>query len=193
MEITEQHVPNAAQPGAKNATRACQSQSTETAHDGNAGIADGKAANFSTVSPAAEKWAREVRHISRATLELLGVASGTAFFPDLKRQVEALFFPYSEGWKARAFPEKSFVAGNGFKLLFWNVQRVLKAAPAAVWICEGELDALALVEAGISPDAVLSVPGGAKEAPADDPKGQRGYAYVDDALKAGLSRVKKFV
>jgi twinkle protein len=39
----------------------------------------------------------------------------------------------------------------------------------------------------------LSVPGGAKEAPADDPKGQRGYAYVDDALKARLSHVKKFV
>jgi twinkle protein len=193
METIEQSAPNAAQPGAKNETRACQSQSAETAYNGTAGTVDGRAASSTKIGPAAETWVREARHLSRVTLERLGVASGMAFFPDLQRKAEALFFPYSGGWKARAFPEKAFVANKGLKLSFWNIERVLNAAPAAVWICEGELDAMALVEAGISPDAVLSVPGGAKESPADDPKGQRGYAYVDEALKAGLSRVKKFV
>jgi twinkle protein len=126
-------------------------------------------------------------------LERLGVASGMAFFPDLERKAEALFFRYPEGWKARAFPEKSFVAGKGLKLAFWNIERVLAAAPQRVFIVEGELDACALVEAGVPPEQVLSVPNGAKDKPAEAPQEQRGYAYVDDALRAGLSRVKQFV
>jgi twinkle protein len=49
------------------------------------------------------------------------------------------------------------------------------------------------VEAGIPPDRVLSVPNGAKQRPADEPVEQRGYDYVKEALRAGLSRVKRFV
>jgi twinkle protein len=63
-----------------------------------------------------------------------------------------------------------------------------------VFITEGELDACALVEAGIPANEVLSVPNGAVEKPADEPEREaRGYAYVLEALKAGLSKVKKFV
>jgi twinkle protein len=136
---------------------------------------------------------QEKRGISLETLALLGVASGTAYFPDLSRKSEAVFFPFKEGWKARSYPDKSFVAGGGFKLSFWNLERVLRAGPKEVFIVEGEFDACALVEAGIPPDRVLSVPNGAKEKPADDPKEMRGYDYVKDALAAGLSKVKKFV
>jgi twinkle protein len=70
---------------------------------------------------------------------------------------------------------------------------VLAANPQEVFITEGELDACALVEAGVPADRVLSVPNGAKERASDDPKAVTGYGYVEDALKAGLSRVKKFV
>lgn len=134
------------------------------------------------------------RGLSPKTLGQLGVASGTAFFPELGRKSEGVFFRYAEGWKARAVPDKAFIAGKGFKLSFWNLEAVLSAAPATVYITEGELDACALVEAGIPVSAVLSVPNGAVERPTEEPNPEaRGYAYVLDALKAGLSRVKKFV
>jgi twinkle protein len=159
---------------------------------GIAGIAGGTA-QPSRMSPAVAKWALEERRLSAETLGLLDVGSGTVFFPDLEQKSEAIFFKYREGWKARAVPEKGFVAGKGFKLSFWNLDRVLAANPAEIFITEGELDACALVEAGVPADRVLSVPNGAKARPADDPKEQRGYAYVEEALKAGLSRAKKFV
>lgn len=158
-----------------------------------AGTAAGQAGSSTKISDAATAWAKSARKISEATLGLLGVESATVFFPDAGDKLDALVFHYPDGWKARAFPAKHFVAGKGFKLSFWNIERVLRALPAKVYIVEGELDACALVEAGISPDWVLSVPNGAKTRPADDPKEQRGYDYVTTALQAGLSRVKQIV
>lgn len=144
-------------------------------------------------SRAVADWAANTRKLSAETLGLLGVASGVEFFPDLGRRSDAIVFRFAEGRKARAVPDKSFVAGGGFKLAFWNLERVLKGPLDEVYITEGELDACALVEAGVPPDRVLSVPNGAKERPADNPEEQRGYAYVDDALKAGLGKVKRFI
>jgi twinkle protein len=150
-------------------------------------------AQSAQISPSAESWAVGQRSLSLQTLELLGVASGTAFFPDLGCHSEAVFFKYSSGWKARSIEDKSFVCGGGFKLAFWNIDRVLAGKMEHVFIVEGEPDACALVEAGVPPDCVLSVPNGAKERAAEDPKEMRGYAYVEDALKAGLSKAKKFI
>lgn len=133
------------------------------------------------------------RKISMGTLARLNVESATEFFPELNRQSEALRFWYAEGWKARAVPEKAFTAMKGFKPSFWNLEAVLRDVPDAVFITEGELDVCALVEAGIPQNQVLSVPTGAVERPADKPMDERGYGYAIDALKAGLSRVKKFV
>lgn len=142
------------------------------------------------ISAAAEEWAA-ARGLSAETLVELGVASGTVFFPDAGKKLEAVFFRYQDGWKARSIVEKHFVAGKGFKLSFWNLERVL--GQEEVFIVEGELDACALVEAGVPLSRVLSVPNGAKERPADSPQDQRGYDYVRDALKAGLNKAKRFV
>src|SRR4051794_3623047 len=106
----------------------------------------------------------KARGISRATLERLGVGSGIVFFPSLQRRSPAAFFRYGADWKARAVPEKAFVTNPGAKLTFWNLDTVLRANPDAVYITEGEFDVLALVEAGISPGQVLSVPNGAGDA-----------------------------
>lgn len=157
-----------------------------------AGTADGQAVSLPKISADAVEWAKS-RTISAETLALLGVGSGTAFFPDAGKKLPAIYFKYPDGWKARAYPEKHFVASKGFKLSFWNIERVLKASPEEVYIVEGELDACALVEAGIPVDRVLSVPNGAKERPADNPAEQRGYDYVREALKQGLNKVKRFV
>jgi len=138
-------------------------------------------------------WFQNQRGISQATLAQLDVATGTAFFPEIDRKASAIFFRYAEGWKARTYPDKAFVAGGGFKLAFWNLGQVIAANPDEVFIVEGECDVLALAEAGIPAEKLLSVPNGAKIKPADDPKELRGYDYVFDALAAGLSRVKRFV
>lgn len=137
-------------------------------------------------------WAA-TRKISAETLALMGVASGMEFFPDAGKKLSALFFPYEKGWKARSYPEKHFVSEKGFELAFWNLPRVLQSNPSEIFITEGELDACALVEAGVPPSQVLSVPNGAKERPAEAPTELRGYAYVQAALTAGLSRVKRVV
>ena len=78
------------------------------------------------------------RGISRATLERLGVASGTAFFPDLGRKASALIFKYRGGAKARAYPEKAFVTNKGFKPSFWNEDAVLASNPEMVFLTEGD-------------------------------------------------------
>src|SRR5262245_20810814 len=158
-------------------------------HISTVGIADGAAASVK-LSADAVAYAKG-RGISQATLERLGVGSGITFFPELNRKAPALFSKYRSGWKTRAYPEKAFVANKGFELSFWNEDAVLAANPDTVFITEGETDALALVEAGISADQVLSVPNGAIERNAD--QRSRGYAYVEQALARGLNRVKRFV
>jgi hypothetical protein len=144
------------------------------------------------IDPEAQAWLTAERGLSPATLAQLDVASGTTFFPDLGRKCPAIFFGFAEGWKARAWPDKGFVSAKGFVRSFWNLDRVLFAESETVFITEGELDACALVEAGISATQVLSAHG-AKVVASTDPKSMAGYAYVDAALEAGLSKVKRFV
>lgn len=145
-----------------------------------------------TLEKAAEDFLA-TRKFSRETLGKLPVARGTKFFPDVGQNQPAIIFNYAEGWKARSLEGKHFVAGKGFKLSFWNLQKVLAGPLDTVYLVEGECDAAALVEAGISETQVLSVPNGAKEHASDDTKEYRGYDYVYDALDAGLKKAKKFV
>lgn len=145
------------------------------------------------IDPGALEWLQNERGFRPETLEQLDVASGTTFFPDIGKKSPAIFFGYAEGWKARAWPEKSFVSGKGFVRSFWNLERVLAGESETVFIVEGETDACALVEAGIPANQVLAAHG-AKDKKSDaEPKEMAGYAYVEEALEAGLSKVKKFV
>src|SRR5829696_8870171 len=161
-----------------------------------AGTATMPAAYPKPLTAEALAYASNVRKISRATLVQLNVGSDTAFFPELNRETDCVVFPY-EGtggvhyWKAAAFPLKAFTSMKGGTLQFWNLARVIGSS--TVYIVEGEWDALSLIEAGIPADQVLSVPNGARKQSAEDPGELRGYAYVQEALRAGLSRVKKFV
>lgn len=143
------------------------------------------------ISDSAASWAHS-RGLSRETLASLPVASGLVWFPDLGRKSEGLFFRYEQGWKARSFPDKSFVAGGNFKPSFWNIEQVLQAAPGTVFITEGECDAASLVEAGLSAAQVLSVPTGARKSN-EDPRQARAYGYVLEALAKGLGKTKRFV
>src|SRR5678809_55787 len=196
MATIARSVRSAHHNGAKNGTAASVSPSTATVLRGSATTADGQVA-FGKLTDAAVTFAAG-RGISRATLERLGVASGTAFFPGrLNARSEAVFWPYHldgevANWKACAFPEKDFTSKKGGKLCFLGIDDVLAAEPGDVWIVEGEWDRASLVEAGLPAERVLSVPNGARERKAggDDPAG---YAYVSEALERGLGRHKRFI
>ncbi len=116
-----------------------------------AGTATGPAAPPTRLSQAAVTYAEQIRKVSRATLERLGVGSSTAFFPEINRESEAVYFPYRASggevvnWKAAAFPIKSFTSKKGGKLQFWNLDRALGSA--CIYITEGEWDAASLIEA----------------------------------------------
>lgn len=135
------------------------------------------------MSDEAAEWLKTERKISRATLGKLPVASGMVDFPG-KRKQPAILFQYETGWKARSFPEKSFISKVGTKRDFWNLRQVLGNPNLdRVYFVEGELDACALVESGIPEDCVLAAPSatiGEME-------------YVIDALAAGLNKATEFV
>lgn len=137
------------------------------------------------------------RKISRKTLDRMGVGSATEFFPELNRKAEGLIFDYSGQWKARAIEDKAFVSQKGFEIEFWNLRNVLNSPSDEVYITEGEIDALSLVEAGIPFDEVLSVPNGARAREARNGNGHEpdltGYDFVREALEAGLKHKSKFV
>jgi len=190
-EIIERHARAAARHGGKSARPASPSPSTPMGSDGTVGTAAFTGVNFS-IEARGREWLRTERGISPATLEQLDVAFDTVFIPELERKADAVVFRYADGWKARSFPQKAFVAGKGFKLSFWNLEQVAAVAPKRVFIVEGEIDALALVEAGIPATEVLSVPNGAKAKAADDPHDRAGYGFVDEALKV-LTCVDRFV
>lgn len=135
------------------------------------------------LSEQAIEWMRVERGISAETLRKMPVGSGNVFFPDLNRRSDALFFRYPEGWKARAYPEKAFTSRKGTTLTFWNIEAVLAGPMTFVYIVEGELDACALVEAGLPADQVLAAPAASGGS----------YEYVLDAQQQGLAKAKKIV
>lgn len=148
-----------------------------------------------SLSDDALAWAQS-RGISAATLRMMGVASGMERFGEGKEP--AIFFPYTEGevtvnYKARCLTRKAFTQKKGGKQCFFNLDRVLNGNLDCVYIVEGEMDALALIEAGIPADSVLSVPGGAPPDKTEDPKATRRYQFVEDALRNGLSKALRFV
>ena len=148
------------------------------------------------LSQAAESWAQN-RGISRSTLDRLGVGSGTVNIPDLG-QCEAIMFPYRRGqelvnWKARTLADKQFQQKKGGELRFWNLDAVLNANSESVYITEGEMDTLALIEAGVPVQQAVSVPNGAPPKESDRPEETNRYRYVDKGLEEGFSRVQKFI
>lgn len=142
------------------------------------------------------------RGISQETLRRMRVTAGTVWFSDGGEQ-PAVIFGYYEGgrrvnYKARSLTTKQFVqekpeAGKERPQRFYNLDAVLQGNLDVVYIVEGEMDALALVEAGFPIDSVLSVPGGAPTAASDDPRATRRYAFVQDAMRNGLEKAQKFV
>jgi twinkle protein len=143
------------------------------------------------------QWAAR-RKIRPETLRVMN-AGGDAIPFGSGGSTPAILFNYLDAdgqivnWKARSLTEKLYRQQPGGTQQFFNQAAVLAGPLAEVYITEGEMDACALVEAGVPPHSVLSVVGGAPAAATEDASGAQRYAYVAAALAAGLDRCRKFV
>ena len=142
------------------------------------------------------QWATR-RKISPETLKKLHVGSENIQFGE--RQLPSIVFHYldadgeSVNYKARALTEKSYTQQPGGRQQFFNQAAVMAGPMDEVYVVEGEMDACALVEAGVPVHSVLSVVGGAPSATSDDPANAKRYQYVLDANTAGLDRCKRLI
>jgi twinkle protein len=149
-----------------------------------------------TISTNAITWAAS-RGIKEQTLQRMRVISGAALFGE--GEEEAIVFQYFQAgervnYKARSLAGKKYKQQKGGEQQFFNLDKVLDGPMDTVWITEGELDAISLVECGVCNDAeTLSVPAGAPSEASDDPGSTRKYEYVLTALKQGLSATRYII
>lgn len=131
------------------------------------------------------QWALR-RKISPETLRKMSVGGAVTSYGDGNKP--AIIFNYFDAqgeivnWKARSLNDKVFRQQAGGKQQFYNQAAVEAGALNEVYITEGEMDALSLVEAGVPADAVLSVVGGAPANATENPAEAKRYGYVADAL-----------
>ena len=124
------------------------------------------------------------RGISKKTAEKVGIESGTNYIRGLGKEVDCVFFPYKNkgqtyAQKIRAIEEKGF-ACNGSPASFFNVDNI--AHDEGLFICEGEMDALSLIECGF--ESSVSVPNGAVMKVVDgkiDPTEDAKFKFLWDA------------
>jgi twinkle protein len=103
------------------------------------------------------------RGISAETLSKLYVTFETYYQPQLKSEVDNIVFNYYENSnlvnKKYRGKNKSFTQTTGGKPIFYNINSIIGCDE--VYICEGEIDVLSLVEIGIK--NAISVPNGAND------------------------------
>ena len=137
------------------------------------------------LDPSTISWLKK-RGISQETAERAGLQSGTNYIRGLGKEVSCVFFPYlnqgqTYAQKIRAIEEKGF-ACNGAPASFFNIDNVVHGDD--LFICEGEMDALTLMECGY--DSAVSVPNGAVMKVVDgkiDPTEDSKFKFLWDAKK----------
>jgi twinkle protein len=103
----------------------------------------------------------EARGIPASITQSEGIAGVSAYIPQLEDTVPCIAFPYVKNGqvvnvKYRALQDKAFRQESGAEKVLYRQDCIKKEA---VCICEGEIDALSVVVAGV--DSVVSVPDGA--------------------------------
>jgi twinkle protein len=145
------------------------------------------------LSQEAALWA-EARKINESTLSSMRVEGGKAQFGDGAEQ--SIVFNYFEGGKlvnrkVRSLAGKKWKQTPGGKQCAYNWDNVKRGPKDVCYIVEGEMDALSLIEAGIS--AVISCPSGAPAEASDDPAAGRKYGWLIEAMGEGLKDFKHYV
>lgn len=105
----------------------------------------------------------ESRRISAETCLRMKITSQVEYMPQKEKKVNVICFNYFLAGKLVNVKyrdaEKNFKLHSGAELILYNLDSVIGAKE--VWITEGEIDALSLIEAGIN--SVVSVPNGANK------------------------------
>ena len=116
----------------------------------------------SKLSKQAEKYIVSSRGISLSTAAYFKLASKREWMPQFQKEVETIVFPYNlDGVRINhkyRGPQKSFKLDKGAATVLWNIDNILDDLND-LYITEGEFDAMAVHEAGIT--QVVSVPNGA--------------------------------
>lgn len=136
------------------------------------------------------------RGISRATLEQAGVVSLNHYIRDAGGEVPCFGVPYTinkktTGLKVRSYPEKGFAWVGGGNQGLWNIDDIDVDQP--VYVVEGEIDALTMIEAGFT--NVVSVPNGSPNKISNnliDPQEDKAFNFLWRSNDK-LSKVKKFI
>lgn len=117
--------------------------------------------NNTTLSDKVLKWF-EGRRITAATLKKMQITEQVEWMPQVSKEVNCICFNYFyEGQLLNTKYRdgaKHFKMHKGAELIPYNIDCL--ATAKEVWIVEGEMDALSLIEAGI--ENVISVPNGAQ-------------------------------
>ena len=117
--------------------------------------------NNTTLSDKVLKWF-ESRRITASTLNKMKITEQLEWMPQVSKEVNCICFNYF--YEGRLINTKyrdgakHFKMHKGAELIPYNIDCL--ATAKEVWIVEGEMDALSLIEAGI--ENVISVPNGAQ-------------------------------
>jgi twinkle protein len=105
------------------------------------------------------KWFQS-RRISSQTIQKMRITSQMEFMPQLEKEVNVICFNYFFGDKLVNIKyrdaSKNFKLHKGAELILYNLDAVIENDE--IWITEGEIDALSLIEVGLP---AISVPNGA--------------------------------
>lgn len=122
----------------------------------------------------------EKRKIQQFVLNEMGVTEEVYYQPAHKKEVKNIVFNFFEGDvlvnKKYRGPQKSFTQSAGTKSIFYNINAAI--GQQEVYIVEGEIDCLSLVQIGIK--NVISVPNGAND---NDAYWQNSEPYLKDVQK----------
>jgi len=130
------------------------------------------------------RWLK-TRGISKETADKAKLFAARKWFARLDKEADCVGFPYFRdgvlvGTKYRSIPDKDFTQDAGGAHDFFGIDHVNKDEPLI--IVEGEMDALSVMEAGIT--NVVSVPGGAPMKVADGkvlPSEDKKFSFVWNA------------
>ena len=150
--------------------------------------------NHMTLTEPTVEWL-EARSISKETAEQAKVFSTIWYINAEGKKVECVGFPYYQegkelGAKIRSLGTKGFSCTSALRT-FFNIDSV--QADDILVICEGEMDVLSMMQAGLT--SVVSVPNGAVNKLSDgtiDPKEDKKFAFLWDA-KDKLDSASKIV
>lgn len=154
------------------------------------------AKNISTkpLTSDAEAWLRE-RGISKETAKKAGVTYGKHYINSIGEETDCLFFPYKNNGHTYASKIRSMVGKgfscNGAPQSFFNLDKI--HSHDWLFICEGEMDVLAMIEAGF--DQAVSVPNGAVMKVVDgdiDRTNDNKFKFIWDAKKQ-IDKAKRIV